>query len=477
VPDFPIGQYEASELDQKKARGFFNKGNTVAATGNYEYAIEMYISGLGFDPDSAEAHQALRDISLKRKVTGGKSLGMFDALKLKRPSKDDKQNLLNNSKLLAYDPGNTDYMIGILQNGVRGGFYNACMWIGPVLQQANADSGKPDVSKFIVLRDAYIQLRQWKLATDACHYAAMLKPDDMDLQKSLRDLGAKDAQDRGNYEKAKSFVDSVKDREGQEKLMKEDKQVQSIDNMLVLIQAAEAEYKADPNEPGKINKYAETMAKTEDPEWEQKAMDVLQSAFDRTRQFRFRQKIGAIKIAALSRMERTLRQAAQANRSDAEALQTYKQFVQHQTQEELSEYQLASENYPTDTSLKFLVAERLYKLQRFDEAIPVLQQLRQDPKYKTKAGNLLGRSFLEAGFTDEAVDTLAGVLAEYPGKGDTLSVDLTYVYGRALEIKKEIQSAIKQYSQVAQWNFNYKDVQARIKKLRNDLKGDAPPAT
>jgi thioredoxin-like negative regulator of GroEL len=472
VPDFPPGQFEPSVLDQKKAKTFFDRGNTVAGTGNFEYAIEMYISGLAFDPDSAEAHQNLRDISLKRKATGGKSLGMFEAMKLKRPSKDDKQNLLNNAKLLAYDPGNTDYMVGMLQNGVRGGFYNTCMWIGPVLQKANADSPKPEVSKFILLRDAYVSLQQWKLATDACHYAAMLRPDDMDLQKSLRDLGAKHAAVVGNYEKAKNFTESVKDREGQEKLMKEDKQVQSIDNMRVLIDAAEAEWKADPTERGKINKYADTLAKTDDTEYENKAIDLLQSAYDRTRQFNFRQKIGTIRMAQMSRMERTLRQAVQANRADAEALQTYKQFVHEQTQEELKEYQLWSDNYPTDTRLKFEVATRLYKLQKFDEAIPFLQQLRQDPKYKTDAGTLLGKAFLEAGFTDEAVDTLAGVLAEYPGKGDARSVDMTYVYGRALEIKKDTPAAIKAYSQVAQWNFNYKDVQARIKKLRTD-----PPAT
>jgi len=474
VPDFPDGQYESSELDRKKAKNFFDKGNTVAATGNFEYAIEMYISGLGFDPDSAEAHQSLRDISLKRKATGGKALGMLEGMKLKRPSKDDKQNLLNNSKLLAYDPGNTDYMIGVLQNGVRGAFYNTCMWIGPVLQKANADSPKPELNKFIVLRDAYITLRQWKLATDACQYAALMRPDDMDLQKSLRDLGAKDAEERGKYATAKTFTDSVKDRDAQEKLMKEDKQVQSLDNMLVLIKAAEAEYKADPNEPGKINKYAETLAKTEDPDYEQKGIDVLQAAFDRTKQFRFLQKIGLIRIAQMSRMERSLRQAVQANPSDQEARQTYKQFAHEQVQEELKIYQLSAENYPTDTKLKFEVAFRLYKLQRFDEAIPVLQQLRQDPKYKTDAGTLLGKAFLEAGFTDEAVDTLAGVLAEYPGKGDNRSVDMTYVYGRALELKKEIQAAIKAYSQVAQWNFNYKDVQARIKKLRSEIAN--PPA-
>ncbi len=475
MPDFPPGQFESSELDKKKAKAFFDRGNAVSGTGNYEYAIEMYISGLAFDPDSTEAHQTLRDISLKRKVGGGKSLGFMDAMKLKRPSKDDKLNLLNNEKMLAYDPGNTDYMIGILQNSVRGAFYNTCMWIGPILQKANADSPKPDVQKFLVLRDAYITLNQWKLATDACHYAAMLRPDDMDLQKSLRDLGAKDAQERGNYQKAKSFVDSVKDRAKQEELMNKDKEVQSMDNMRILIDAAEKEWKTDPQDAGKISKYAETLAKTENPDLEQQAIDLLQATFDKTKSFRWRQKIGVIRLAQMSRMERTLRATVNADPKDVDAKQTYAQYVQEKVQEELKEYQLWSENYPTDTKLKYEIAVRLSQLKRFDEAIPYFQQLRQDPKYKIEASTELGKAFLQAGFTDEAVDTLAAVIADYPGRGDAKSIEMTYIYGRALELKKELQAASKAYSQVAQWSFNYKDVQARIKKLRAEMQ--APPVT
>jgi tetratricopeptide (TPR) repeat protein len=466
VAEIAQGQFEASDADKKKAKAFFDRGNTVAGTGNYEYAIEMYISGLAFDPDSTEAHETLRDISLKRKATGGKSLGMFEAMKLKRPSKDDKQNLLNNEKLLAYDPGNTDYMVGVLQNAVRGTFYNTAMWVGPVLQKANADSPKPEVSKFIVLRDSYISLQQWKLATDACHYAAMLRPDDMDLQKSLRDLGAKDAEVKGKYGVAKNFTESVKDAAGQQKLMNQDKEVHSLDNMRVLIEAAEKEWKADPNDAGKVAKFADVLVKTEDTEYENKAIDLLQDAFDRSKQFRFRQRIGMIRMAQMSRMERSLRAAVNANPTDAEARQTYAQFAQEKLLEELSEFQLASENYPTDTKLKFEVADRLYRLRRYDEAIPLFQQLRQDPKYKIDGTIALGKAFLEAGYVDEAVDTLAAVLTDYPHKGDNKSIDMTYVYGRALEQKKELPSAIKAYSQVAQWSFNFKDVQVRIKKLR-----------
>ena len=60
-------------------------------------------------------------------------------------------------------------------------------------------------------------------------------------------------------------------------------------------------------------------------------------------------------------------------------------------------------------------------LGQFDEAIPVFQQVRQDPKYRTDAAILLGRAFLEAGFVDEAVDTLRGVDRRVLNKGDPKS--------------------------------------------------------
>ena len=190
---------EIPEADRKKAKVFFDRGNTVAATGNYEYAIEMYLSGLAIDPDAVDAHEALRGIALKRKAGGGKAVGMMEKLKVARPSKDDKQNLLNQEKLLSFDPGDLNHMVGVLQNAVRGGFFDTVLWIGPILQKANADSGKPDVKKFIILRDAYKALRKWKLAANACNYAVLLRPDDMDLMNELKNLGAVEATERGKY--------------------------------------------------------------------------------------------------------------------------------------------------------------------------------------------------------------------------------------------------------------------------------------
>lgn len=468
MADLPEGYKEIPEEDRKKAQVFFDRGNTVAGTGNYEYAIEMYLNGLTIDPDAVEAHAMLRDFSLKRKASGGKDLGMTEKWKLKRPTRDDKENMLAAEKLLAYDPGNTDAMILLLQNAHRGGFYDTVMWIGPILLKANADSKKPDFNKFMTLKDVYRSLKQWKDAVEAAHYAALMRPEDMDLQTEVKHLAAQLTMEQGKYGSSRSFRDSVRDMTAQQKLMDADKGVQNLDAVGRLIADAEREFAAEPEEPGKLMKLVDILVKTENPEYENRAVELLEEAHKRTGQFRFRQNIGRIRLAQWNRAERAERAILHKTPKDPAALKKYEDFYREKTEEELKEYQLWADNYPTDSGIRFDVAKRMFILGKFDEAIPIFQQVRNDPKYRTDAAILLGRAFLDASYTEEAVDTLASVIQEYQMKGDAKSIDMHYWYGRALETKKDLAGALKAYSQVAQWNFNYRDVQTRIKSLRKN---------
>jgi tetratricopeptide (TPR) repeat protein len=293
-----------------------------------------------------------------------------------------------------------------------------------------------------------------------------MRPDDMDLQTEMKNLGAQHTMTEGKYGNAGSFRDSIKDMAGQSKLMAGDKDIHNVDVMAGIIADAEAEYAKDPNEPGKLMKLVDALVKTESPEYENRAIELLEETFQRTRQFRFRHNVGKIKLAQLSRMERSLRANLQANPTDPAARQQYAQFVQEKTQEELTELQLWVENYPTETSYRMEVAKRMFDLKRYSDAIPMFQQVRNDPKYRVDAGIYLGQAFLGAEFIEEAIDTLKGIIDEYQLKGDDRSKRMTYWYARALEQKGEIPDAIKAYSQVAMMEFNYRDVQARIKKLR-----------
>jgi len=141
----------------------------------------------------------------------------------------------------------------------------------------------------------------------------------------------------------------------------------------------------------------------------------------------------------------------------------------------MDEFKLWADAYPTDLQLKFELAARLFAMRQYDEAIPMFQQARNDPKLKIDGTIALGRSFYEAGFVDEAIETFQTVIDDYQLQGDEKSKLMNYWQGRALEQKGVLDQAIKRYSQVAQWEFTYKDVQHRIKQLRNLLSGGGGP--
>ena len=466
TPALPDGYRDIPEEDRKKAAKFFGHAKSVAATGQYDYAIEMFIQGLTLDPEDVEQHKALREIALKRKVSGGKPLGMFEARKYPTTTKDDKQSMLNSERMLAFDPGNTNHMVVFAQSAFRGGFYDTAMWVADLLLKANADSPKPEIQKFLILKDIYKGLNDFKQASDACTAALQLKPNDMDLHGEMKNLAAMDAMNRGKYGRAKSFRESIRDMSGQLKHLEDERDFKSEDVLLRRVGDAEADWRANPTDMAKLSKYIDALKSTETMEHENTAIELLEETFKSTRQFKWRAKAGEIKLAQLTRMGRSIEAEVKANPNDPQKRKELAEFIADKTQAELEEYRLIVENYPTDGTSRFEMAKRMFMLRQFQDVIPVLQQCRQDPKLRASAGTLLGRAFLEAGYVDEAVDTLKVIAEEYSNRGDDRAKDVIYYYGRALEAKEDYPTAIKQYSLVAQMEFKYKDVQDRIKRLR-----------
>ena len=118
------------------AEPFFERGRALSEQGDFDDAIEMFLRGLALDLDNVDAHQELRDIALKRKAGGGKPLGMFKSMRIKRRSKDDKQNMLNAERQLAYDPGHTDFMLRVVQAALQVGCNRAADWMHSILRKA-----------------------------------------------------------------------------------------------------------------------------------------------------------------------------------------------------------------------------------------------------------------------------------------------------------------------------------------------------
>lgn len=129
----PLVSHADEDGDSKRAKSFFDAGRAAADMGNFEYAIEQYLRGLSIDPENIDAHQSLREISLKRTASGGKPMGML--MKMKMPhAKDGRTAMLNAEKLLAYEPGNIDHMLGLAQAAHLAGMPETTVWISMILK-------------------------------------------------------------------------------------------------------------------------------------------------------------------------------------------------------------------------------------------------------------------------------------------------------------------------------------------------------
>ena len=455
---------QPTNADRERAKRLFDRAKTVADTQQHDYAIELYLQGLDHDPDNVAVHAELRRIALTRKATGGKALGTFKSMGIKTNGKDQKQNLLNSEKLLSYDPGSQSHMMSMLKAAVNGGYGETVRWIGPILNRSNLE-GKKDPSVFVQLKDLYRQAGEFKFALDALSLAAASKPDDADLQHEARQLATEMAIKDGQYEKG-DFRESMRDADGQRARNEEDTDIRSADAMKGQIARARLAYDESGRDPAKIGKLVETLTKTDDLKHENEAIDLLEETYKQTKSYRYKFQAEEIKLKQVSRTERALKQQLADDPENAELKEMVEEMSHDRVEGELKHFQQAMRAYPTDIRLKFEVGKRFFQLKRYDEAIPMLQQSTNDAKYREEAGVLLGRSFLQAGYVPEAVETLRGRIESYNLEGDDKSKMMYYWFGRSLEQNDEIEEATKAYSQIAQWDFGYLDVQKRIKELR-----------
>ena len=189
-----------------------------------------------------------------------------------------------------------------------------------------------------------------------------MKPEDADLTREARDIAATNAMKEGGYDKGGSFRDSVRDMDKQKELMTQDTDVRTMDVLSRQILVAEEEWKAQPTDLGKLKKLVDLLSKTEQVEQENRAIELLEGAYDQTKQYRFREAAGKIIMTQLGRMERSRRAEVAADPKNEAKIKDYQDFQSDRAERELQLYQEAAEAYPTDMSKKYNVGERFFQL-------------------------------------------------------------------------------------------------------------------
>lgn len=479
----PTTTIEFPEELKTRAREFWAKAAEVAYTQNYDYAIELFLDGLNFWPEAIEeGHKKLREVALRRQQAGGKKSGFGDGSKYRKGlGKTGKDHMLKAEYFLSKDPANLSHMADMLKGALDANFKETGLWIGNLLFDYNRASDKPAFQTYVFLKDALIKLESFPKALQCCQLALQIKRDPA-LDDQMRDLSAQSTMQQGKYDQDGDFRDSIKDKDAQDLLHNQKLTIRSSDMQSGVIQAARMEFQADPKVPAKINKLVDALIQSEDADQENEAIEILEKAYQEMEQFRFRQRISEIRIRQLNRMARNLQAQCKKEPHHEGLRQQYHEIRGMVLQEEIEHYRLCVENYPTDMKMRFEYGRRLMTAKRYDEAIPMFQEARSDPRYKIAALDMIGQCFFFKEWYPDAIETFTQALEGLDVGQDTQSKELRYHLGRAYEADGKVEDALGCYRKVAQIDFNYLDVRTRVDALRKQQDppargtGEPPPA-
>ena len=473
--------------DARKASRWFEQAKTVADTGNYDYAVECYINGLKFDPESLRHHELLREVSLRRKVAGGKPAGLKDQFK-HSGGKSVVEKLLNAEFLWAKNPTDPSLALAVMDSAAKLELEEVTYWIGNIVLENNKTTKRPSRSIYIKARDLFAKVGAFDKAVDACRLVLAGDPMNQKLLQELKDLEAERTIMEGRYgEEGGSFRTALRDSEGAKAMEQSGRIAQSAAAMRETIDRLRDEYEASLDEPERMTRLVRALLQTGEKSDEDEAIKRLEDGYERFGQYQFRMQVGDIRMRQFNRVRRELQERmekAETDEARAEMAEKVKQARSLQVKFELNEYQDRVKAYPTDMKMRFELGKRQFFMQDFDNAIASFQEAQGDPKYRAMSLRFLGEAFARKEWYDEAIDTYHRAIEVHPYNEDKLAMELRYNLMSVLEFKGRedsdlpcAQEALKIASHIAQVDINYHDIRDRVESLRklvSELKGGKP---
>jgi tetratricopeptide (TPR) repeat protein len=455
---------------ESKAKQFFDKADEAAARYNFDYAIDLYLQGLRISPDSLQdGHLRLRELALTRQSKGGKKPTIMERMRFSG-GKTPLDQMLNAEYLMARDPEHLPYIEAMLKAAAAGGYNQTTKWIADLLFATINASGNPTAHLYILLKDSYAAIGLWDRAIAACQYAARLRPDDDELADEARRLSAELTVSRGKYDQAGDFRKSIKNREEQEVLQSQQGVVKTKDYRVLAMEAAKKEYLKNPESAHNIFTLAGTLADMRTDQAEEEAIKLLEEGYKKRQDFSFKEKAGLVRIGQIKRKIREADEIMDANPEDSVAKSKHAGLIGQLNKAEMEHYGLCVKNYPTDLRVKYEYGLRLIQNQRYDEAIPMLQEAQKDPRHRISAMGKIGICFFMKGWFTDAEEIFVRAIETYEIKDDDIAKELRYNLGRSLEEQGRRAEALDIYRKIAQIDFGFKDVSQRVDRLRKEAK-------
>ena len=472
APIDPNQRVSVTPEDKSKAKIWFDRARELGEKRQFDYAIEYYVNGLEFWPDAVEeACKPLHGCAVARKQTGGKKPGFMDAKKRSLSDKDPKQAYMNALWLFGHEPDNPSYIEGLVKNAGRLRAEDAARWAAGICTKTFESNPKTSAKQFHSLvqsleelGDRAVERGESTFAVSAFQMGVEILslwrrryPKDSTLENVQRNLSTKLTITKGKYKDSESFRDSVVDNEAQQDLHDRQRGAQSEDRLEQLIAKAQDQFDQNPDDARTLKELIGLLTRQEKEEHETRAIGILVNEFKRTGEYRHKHAADDVRMKQLGRALRTMQKSG-----DAEAI---KEAHIASLRFDLAVFRERVEKYPTDNRVRFEYGVRLFSAGRVDDAIPIFQAARVDPKNRSACGMYLGRCFYKKKYYSQAVSTLQEELGSYQFTDDDLAKTMLYWLGRSQEAAGEVPAARETYGKLLQIDYNYRDVREKLDRL------------
>jgi len=476
---------DGAAREPEKAAKFFQHARTAHESTNYEYAMRLWLGGLRFDPASMTGTESfLKSAQGFASESGGKRPGKEVSGAISGRTDVDKYL----GALLDWAVKPSDAGAGVKAFELAAGLNlsEPAFFVGEFVLAAAVQDKKPRKDVLVKVMDCFAKIGAFDRAVKAGEAAYRLDNTDGTLGAHVRNLAAQATMNKGGYDQtgeSGGFRANIRDAEKQRHLMESERIVKTEEVKDRVLAGVEEEFKKRPEDAPTLKRLVQALVERGKPEDEERALSLLNEAFERTRQYEFRAKAGEIRLRRQLRPVRELRAKAEANPADQALKDQLHTAESAYIEAEVAELLAKAEAYPTDLNIKFELGGRYYKLGKHWEAIEQLQEAQNEPKNRADAMRFMAHAFLKVDYLDESIETFKRALETK----DLLPNQLLELrYGLLIALQKRAEStrdivaaeeADKIASSIAMQQISYKDIRQRreaVKKLLTDLKSKPP---
>lgn len=453
-----------NEIDPRRLKQYENAKKNLRR--NPGITVDICKSILSKHPGCYEVRKTLHDAfsAMKAGKTGGLakfvnsvSRAPFAMKGSSQVKKDPNAAIETAEKMIAADPTATAGYKLLSEAAAALGMWNTAI----LALEGFREIDPTNLEANLALGNALVENDNAKEAIVIGDAISRDHPGNEDAADLIRRASVAITMERGKYDKAGSFRDSLADEARSAELEQAARVVKDEGSQIEAIDRLSKELAENPDD---VNRYRAIINACraidridEAISWAEKARQTPNGKNDPTLERTYFDLKEKSKQAHISDLEEQLEAKPDDTQLQAELDAARAELLGLQ----VNNAKYFVERYPNDFAAHFRYGELLLESDNLDEAIREFQLAQRNPQVRVRAILLTGRAMLRKGMADLAITQLELAKADSPVMNE-LKKEIIYDLGSAHEAAGHIEAAMDEFKTLYQSDISYKDVADKI---------------